>query len=253
MTKNPNTTRGPSAIWAFRKIVFDKDISLSDNAILAQGSSALRSLITKIDQLYELVYRYPNITNIYPSPEIPSVLTELCFHHGMASSILFNDSGRTRRETVEEYRSRIERYNYVKKFCDAQNVPTAILADRVVRNKMVHVDEHLARRLRQPNTGWVFDSALHNLDWSTEKNLAIEYCRVFVGSRNSIIHLGSEISLPHLRHEAVAVSKVVFGEEPPEPPKPRSHSLQFQAFWPGQNPASYNLRVTFQEHIPHHK
>src|SRR6185312_5128880 len=88
----------PAAIWSNRLIVFDKDMSNAQNIILAQGRDALVALINRIDHLYGLMRAFPTLIEFYPHPEIPQVLSELCYHQGVASNILLNDSGPRRDE-----------------------------------------------------------------------------------------------------------------------------------------------------------
>jgi hypothetical protein len=219
------TKQEPAAIWSSRLIVFDKEISLAQNIILSHGRSALSALLKKIKLLYELLDYMPNMIGFYPHPDIPLVLTEMCFHQGMASSIMFNNSERGHNENARSYRARIERYGYVHSFCKSQGVNIPILTSRTVRNQMVHIDAYLEKALRKPNAGWLIDGAIAYRDqFSAPDGISIEFCRAFIASKEIILHLGDEIPIRGLWHEATAVLAVVFGTPPTEPPPSPSHS-----------------------------
>jgi hypothetical protein len=122
---------------------------------------------------------------------------------------------------------RIERYNYVKRLCDAANIQTTILADKKVRNRLTHIDEHLVKALRKPNTGWLIDCAIAYRDqFTAPSGVNVEFCRTFIVSEETIVHLDAEINVPRLHAEATSVLSAVFGNPTTEPPEPPTHSRQ---------------------------
>ncbi len=149
------------AIWSHQPLqVFDRDISLTQNVVMTQGCQALAAMILRIDRLYELLGSTPQLIDSYIHQEIPYVLTEICAHQGVASNILFNCSPRASDESARAYGLRIERYEYVKRFCDADGLDLTILTSRTVRNQLMHIDSYIEKAMRTPNTGWFIDSAI---------------------------------------------------------------------------------------------
>lgn len=221
----PDDKIQPAAIWSTRGIVFDRDLSLTQNVILSQGRFALSSMITTIDHLYELIQFMPDLMDVYIHPDIPKTLTEICIHQGIASSIMFNNSERLFNENAAAYKLRMERFEYVKSLCDRASISVSILTNRKIRNHLVHVDTHLEKALRRPKTGWIVDSAIASRDqFSPPLGLQMGYCRTFVACEEVILHLDNEISVRHLRNEAGQVLSCVFGNptiEPLEPPADR--------------------------------
>jgi len=211
----------PAAIWSSRLCVFDKEnLSLAQNVVLSQGAAALQALILRIDNLYALLDAYSQINNTYLHPDIPYVLSELCYHQGVASTILFNNSEKFKAESQISYLMRIERFNYCEKFCLESNVSTNILKDRSIRNKLTHVDDHIIKAMTRPMTGICIDIAMKDRNqFRAPEGIKIEFCRTFVSSEHTILHLGAEISVRQLRDQAVGVLAVVFGVQSPEPHK----------------------------------
>lgn len=209
----------PSAIWSDRRIVFDKSISLTQQIILSHGAVALQSLIKRIDYLHELVVFWPALIDYHPHPEIPGTLSELAYHQGVASTILFNDQSRMTNENSGTYQLRMGRLAYVKAKC--QNISTAVLADRKIRNSLTHVDEYLAKKLSRPKTGWSIDSAFGRRDQFTAKQHGIDiaFCRTYISSEDVLIHFDNEISISALRAEAVNVLRAIWNEAPHEQPE----------------------------------
>jgi len=202
----------PAAIWSTRLIVFDKDISDTQNIILSQGKYALIAMRQKIYQLYEYLNAFQQLKDVYIHPDIPQTLSEICLHQGIASSILFNNSTQSTSENSHCYKLRTERFNYVKQFCAAQSVTVDILANRKVRNQLVHIDEHLTKALTKANTGWFIDTAVGFRNQFTAQNgLEIKFCRSFIASEEVILNFDNEISTRKLWDESSAVLAVVFG------------------------------------------
>lgn len=207
----------PSAIWSNKLIVFDKEIGLVQNVILAHGRDALKAVVTRIDQLHALLLKMPHVIDVHLDPDIPSIVSDICFQHGVASTVLFNDSKRGKDEEAYLYRLRMERVGYVRRFCREREL--SILANRKIRNSLTHIDEHLAKALRRPTTGWFIDAAIAARDQFTAAahGITVAFCRTYISSEDMIIHLGNEIPLDKLRDEAIFVLAVVFGSAPRQP------------------------------------
>ena len=89
----------PSAIWSARQIAFDKSLSITQNVILSHARTALQALIGRIDLLDILVMSDTLIDEFYIHPDIPTLLSDICFQHGIASTLLFDDSRKKDRES----------------------------------------------------------------------------------------------------------------------------------------------------------
>ncbi len=204
------------AIWSTSLIVFDKKIGNAQNIVLSQGREALRSLNRRIDLLYNSLNKYPKIKGIYPDPEIPQILSELCFHQGLASKILFDDREKGLQENPHCYKLRIERAEYVRRYTSGSAFP--LLSNRKMRNALVHVDEYLDKALKASNTGWMIDSALAFRDeLRPVDNIKIGFCRSYIASEDVLVHLGQELSVSALRLESIEVLARVFGVPTPLP------------------------------------
>lgn len=226
------------AIWANHLVVFDKSLSLTQNVVITQGRGALQALIRRIDRLYQLLHDQPRLLDFYIHPEIPQVLTEIFAHQGVASSILFNGSPRPRDESARSYQLRIERFEYVRDLCDTASVSRAILTNRTLRNQLIHMDSHVEKAMRTPNTGWFIDSAMAYRDqFQAPNGITTGFCRTFISSEEVLIHLGHEISVKGLRQEATDVLRALFGETPTEPPSLPAHSRQGLPVQPHQTVA----------------
>jgi hypothetical protein len=195
----------PAAIWSMNRIVFDREISSTQNVILSQGASALISTIRHIDRLRQLTV---------VSPEMAPTLSDICYQAGLASTILFNDSPKGSKESQIAYAIRIERKQYVFALCAAQNLSILTLKDRDVRNALTHIDERLGQILtKEPNVGWYIDSAIHSRNqFDTPAGIAIKYCRCYLMDEGKILHLGHELDVIDLRRQCVVVLAAVFGK-----------------------------------------
>jgi hypothetical protein len=158
-----------------------------------------------------LVKSSPPIVDFYVDPEIPPTLSDLGFQQGVASTILFNDAPKTSRENAASYKLRLDRLAYVKQRC--AHIPHKVLANRKIRNSLVHVDEYLARELGKPNTGWMIDSAIGTRDqFAAPPGIEIGFCRMYIASEDMLLHLGNEISIANLRKEAKGVLSTIWNE-----------------------------------------
>ena len=203
----------PAAIWSTRRIVFDRDISLTQNLILSQGSAALAATLHRINSLRSLTATSP-LQGTYRAPEIPSILSDLCHQAGLASTILFHDGKRGRKESEYAYALRRQRVEYVNFWCSAQGVSTPTLKDRTVRNSLTHIDEHLADALSESNNvGWFVDVAVDTRSqFSSPDGITAKFVRSYIRQEDLIVNLNKEISLEALRRDCAAVLAVVFGQ-----------------------------------------
>ena len=90
----------PSAIWSPRQVVTDKSISLTQNIILSYARDALRSVVSRVDLVHQIT-KLPDGGNTIISDDLPSILTDITIHQGIASTLLFNDGQRSYRESDE--------------------------------------------------------------------------------------------------------------------------------------------------------
>lgn len=205
----------PAAIWSSRLVVFDKEISNTQNAILSQASTALSSTIDLIRNLRALINVSP-IKNFYisdPPYLIPSTLSNLCYQAGLASTILFDDCKKKRSESSTSYKLRIERVAYVKKWCATRGLKTPTLENRSMRNALTHIDEYMADALtKEGSTGWWIDSALKSrAEFMPPAGIKMQFCRSYVNDEDKLLHLDKELSLKSLEEECSALLAVVFG------------------------------------------
>jgi hypothetical protein len=203
----------PAAIWSPQTIVFDRSICSAQNVILSHARYALQGLIKRIDRLPQLVAESLPIVNVHIHGDLPTLLSDLCFQQGLASTILFNDSPKSARENRAAYAQRLARVAYVRRKCS--RISTALLQDRQIRNSLTHIDEHLAKALSKENTGWFIDCAILDREaTSNPHGLDVAFCRSYISSENVILHLGHEISLTALRQEASGVLTAIWSEPP---------------------------------------
>ena len=197
----------PSAIWSTKLIVFDKSPGIAQNVIMSHGRVALQGLIARIDQLYQLVRDGPPIENVHVHQDIPVTLSDLCFQQGIASTVLFNSGPRSTRENKAAYKLRLDRVEYVRKACTG--VPTDILSNRDIRNRLTHIDEFLG--LTAPDTGWFIDSAMRRRDeFSPPPGIKVAFCRTYISSEDVLQHLDKEMSISALRNEAAGVLNAIW-------------------------------------------
>lgn len=209
----------PSAICSTINQIFNEEISNTQNIIISQGRVALSAMLERISELYKCLGSNPQIVGVYLDQRIPQVLSEICFHQGVASRILFDNSSRSGNETAATYKLRLERFEYIKNICATNSITTSILSDRKVRNQLIHIDEYLAKNLRKPNTGWFIDVAVDSRDQFKNPNVKhYGFCRSFIVSEEIILHFDNEISIPKLWQEATAVLAAAFGIQPTERP-----------------------------------
>ncbi len=204
----------PAAIWSMNRIVFDKDINLTQNVILTQGASALIATIDRIEQLHNFIKSSP-LTNAAINRGIAPILSDICAQAGIAATILFHKGSKGRLESEFAYLLRVQRIQYVEKFCTEQNFSPKILTNRDVRNSLTHIDERLADILtKDSNIGWFIDTAINSQDeFVAPKDITIKFCRCYVISENKIMHLDQELDLEKLKQECISLLAIIFGIE----------------------------------------
>jgi hypothetical protein len=227
----------PAAIWSMVRVFFDRDIGLTQNIILAHAQSALMAVLFAIRELRKLYQLYP-IKNAGVDPRIPKVLSDICFHAGVAATVLFNDSAKDNRESQAAFDLRRDRIKYVAALCAAAGLVAPTLRDRRVRNALTHIDEKLPDAVvAEPGVGWYVDFAVERRDEFVAPAgvRKTAFCRSYIRSEDCIVHLGQELSLQALIDECAALLAVVFGIDPrqirdpdsivpPKPPaQPRPH------------------------------
>ncbi len=203
----------PNGVYGFRRIIFDQNISTTQNIILIQGADALLATIRLIENVRKLVDESP-LKNAYISPDIPFTLSNLCYQAGLASTILFNGSAKGYKESKLSFKLRIERVNYVNHLCKTQGLETPTLKSRSIRNALTHIDEYLADALTaEPNVAWFIDTAIESRDqFEPISGLKTKFCRAYIKDEDKIIHLDKEVSLLSLQEECTALLAVVFGQ-----------------------------------------
>lgn len=228
----------PSAIWSTRNQIFDKKISNTQNIIMSQGRFALSAMLDKISELYECLHATPQMSGMYPHPRIPQILSEICIHQGIASSVLFDKPKRDNEKSAAAYKLKLERFEYIKNICETNFIPVPILSNRKMRNELIHIDEYLFKNLRKPDTGWFIDVAIDSREQFKNPNIKhYGFCRSFIASEEIIIHFDNEISIPKLWHEATAVLAAAFGTPPKEQPLLPANILRILQTEPPQTEA----------------
>ncbi|WP_127785804.1 hypothetical protein [Rhodovarius crocodyli] len=160
--------------------------------------------------MHELVSS-SKVRGLYPNPEISDAISEICFHYGVASTILFDNSPKKINENDRAYKLRNERYEYVESICKGNDLEIVLLKNRSLRNKIVHIDEHVEKELRKPDAGWLIDSAVDNRDEFTAPNeISVNFCRGYIVMEEKIIHFGYEMDVRRLKYEASSVISAVF-------------------------------------------
>jgi hypothetical protein len=204
----------PAAIWSVQRIIFDDDVSLTQNVILSHGREALKAIVRGVVTLAEISATGP-LVNSCSDPRLPSLISDVCYQAGLASTILFNTVRKGRQESSFAYRLRQERVEYVKTLCDDQNVEIRTLLNRDVRNALTHIDERLADILtEEENVGWFIDTAIDPGNKQIPPDgIEVKYCRCYDLRNHRILHLGHVLDLKVLYAECAAVLAVVFGVE----------------------------------------
>lgn len=202
----------PAAIWSSSLIVFDKQIGLTQNVILAQARSSLKATIDRVSKLHNIIERSV-IKNVFFDDDIPPTLSDLCYQAGIAATILFKDGVQGSQESALAYKLRQERIQYVKNILRLNDFTPKVLIDKKVRNSLTHIDEKIPKLLsKESNVGWFVDAAMMNRDeFKPDKNIKVKFCRSYIHSENKILHLDLELDVGQLVNECLILLRIIYG------------------------------------------
>lgn len=201
-----------------RRTIYD-DISKIQTVILTAARDSMLAVIKKIDSLYSVVLASSKI--IYPpiSSEIHKTIKEIFFHQSIVSTIMFNRNAKGDNESEFNYNMRIERASYAEKYLD--DVKLRILTNKSLRHKLAHTDESIDIAVQSEGAYWFVDRCVGVRDEfivPEGRGTSVGFCRCYVVSENTIVHLGEEMNLAALREEVRIVLARVFGI-PTQPPQ----------------------------------
>lgn len=137
----------------------------------------------------------------------------LCYALGQASTALFEDSALRNAADNRERQRRMER---VRGIC--AGIDIAPLADRAMRNRIVHFDEHLGRQFRRfPRSSMISNMGLSNRTMlRPEEGSFLLYSRVYIFEEDRLLHLDTELDLAAVRRAAVLTAIAIHTTLPPE-------------------------------------
>jgi hypothetical protein len=200
----------PVAIYGMQQIVFDKSISNTQNIILSQGREALKAVVRRIIELEDFSSAR-SIQNAGTDDRAHSVISDLCYQAGIASTILL-DNAKVKQESKVAHQLRMDRIAYVQALCESQKIKIVLLRDRRIRNALTHIDERLADILTEKkNAKWFIDVTIDPSEWQTVKPFEDNYCRCYDFINKKILHLGLELDILKLYYECLALLAAVFG------------------------------------------
>ncbi|MYM87506.1 hypothetical protein GTP91_09975 [Rugamonas sp. FT82W] len=202
----------PAAVYGMNRLIFDRSLSTTQNVIMTQGATALSATINRINNMYAILNT--SVTKgAYIGPEIASILSDLCYQAGLASTILFNNKPRRRLESEDAFKLRAERAAYVENRCQDRGINISILNDTSLRNSLTHIDEQLTDALRaEASIAWCIDLAIDSRNYfSAPDEITVKYCRCFIKDENSIVHQEHTMSVVELRNECKNILSVIFG------------------------------------------
>jgi hypothetical protein len=135
-----------------------------------------------------------------------NALRLLVSNFGLASSILFDDGGKRSSENAAMYGLRKERVDRVAAL--TATVDTSIFQRRAIRNKFMHIDEHLAKALLAGNCEWLINAGLSARSLVRGENL-LRYCRVYIFDEDVLLHLDEEFDVREAYQRASEVIAVL--------------------------------------------
>lgn len=171
--------------------------------IVREGLAALAAAVATIDRLEALLPEMPADGYVIVSdPELPEVLLLACIYIGTAWKALF-DAGVGETENWLK-RAKKARHDWVAGLL--AGIDISPLSGLDIRNKMVHVEDHMLKVERRVQGPWTMSLGLsHREAFNTSADLQMKYCRVFIFSEGVLLHLGSEFNLYQYRDTAKAV------------------------------------------------
>ena len=171
--------------------------------IVEEGLNALVAAVATIDRLEALLPEMPADGYVIVSdPELPEVLLLACIYIGTAWKALF-DAGVGETESWLR-RAKRARYDWVAGLLTGIDISP--LSGLDIRNKMVHVEDHMLKVERRVQGPWTMSLGLsHREAFNASADLQMKYCRVFIFSEGVLLHLGSEFNLYQYRDTAKAV------------------------------------------------
>jgi HAD superfamily hydrolase (TIGR01509 family) len=171
-----------------------------------QGVKSLVKVLNYCEFLISFSNREGNL--VYADgEEITDAVRDLCFHSGLVSLILLDDSGKRHKESKYAYKLRSERVSFIGDMLTRNGSKPEILLNRDIRNSFAHIDEKLADILSyESDIGWNFNYVSTNkMNNKPEGISKIKYFNSYIISEKRIIHLDYEIDVVKLREECKTI------------------------------------------------
>jgi hypothetical protein len=182
--------------------------------LIKHGVSALVRTVLAIERLWAIDPKTPaDKTGLVIEGDPAQIITDLCNSFASASTILFDDGPQRSSENRKLYELRKARAAMVAARCPGLDL--SILAEKVVRNRIVHLDEHLAKIfLRYPEDTWIIDVAISSRKRLIESpSSKWRFSRVYVFDERKIFHLDAELDVAALHEVAIKVlERLVVGD-----------------------------------------
>ena len=205
MESSTNDKRYTYSLYGLKNIIFDPEISDTQNLLLFQGATALCETVKNIDEL-------GRINKKIISADYGPLITNLANQAAMASRLLFDNNKKGPRETDFSYGLRKERIAYVESFLKAQKIKIRLLKNTQFRNQVFHIDEYLSDRLgKREHEGWFIDMVIPEENTFSNNCVSIKFCRTYISKEHKLKHLDIELDLSVLREECRTILGVVFG------------------------------------------
>lgn len=177
-------------------------LTRANQMVIDEGLGSLETLISRIEELWAI--RPP----IQPAPEgsivsdgrLPALIASICHEIGIASLCLFS---RGRLEARFDNNARVERAAFIDK--KLHGIDLGALADRTVRNRLMHIDEWLPRAFRHDlGAPALQDLAItrRSMFARADGNGEVVLIRVYVMEEDCIAHLGADLQLAAVHRAA---------------------------------------------------
>ncbi len=178
--------------------------------VIMEGINALTVAINHINQIESLLPEIPSKGyTIVPKGEIRPLLISTCVYIGAAWKALFDDGANEQKKWLKIEKKK-RQSSVIKQL---EGIDYEPLSGSVIRNKVVHIEDHILVSARKnPEASWLVDIGLsHREAVLPEHGHAMNYCRVFIFSEGTILHLGSELNLYEYRKTAKLVVERLSG------------------------------------------